>query len=68
MYVGWFDVIGLRPDGEFVCWSTAGEYPGTRPVEDRHLWLTSLVDAARRYWMVRERLKRRIAMRWGPLD
>jgi hypothetical protein len=49
LYVGWFDVIGLRPDGEFVCWSREGDYPGTRPVEDRYLWLTSLVDAARRY-------------------
>jgi hypothetical protein len=47
--VGWFETIGLRPDGELVSWSTEGEYPGTRPVEDRYLWLSSLVGATKKY-------------------
>ena len=49
LYPGWFETIGLRPDGEVVSWSTEGDYPGTKPVEDRYLGLTSLVDAAKRH-------------------
>lgn len=30
LYLGWFETIGLRPDGEVVSWSTEGEYPGTK--------------------------------------
>jgi len=47
----WFSTVGLQADGEIVQWSTDDprEYDGSRPVEDRYLWLSSLVDAARRY-------------------
>jgi hypothetical protein len=49
LYDGWYETIALRPDGEVVSWSGFGDYPGTKTVEDRYIWLTSLVDAARRY-------------------
>ena len=49
LHVGWLETIGLRPDGDVVIWSTEGDYPGTRAVEDRYLWLTSLVDGAKRH-------------------
>jgi hypothetical protein len=49
LYAGWVETIGLRPDGELVRWSTEGEYLGTKSVEDRYVWLTALVDAAKRY-------------------
>ena len=56
LYLGWFETIGIRPDGEIVGWSTDDEfsgYSGVRPVEDRYHWLSALVDGSRRY----ERLK-----------
>ena len=49
LYPGWFETIGLRSDGEVVSWSTEGDYSGTKPVNDRYLWLTSLVNAAKSY-------------------
>jgi hypothetical protein len=49
LYLGWFETIGIRADGEIVRWSTEGEYPGVQSVEDRYVWLSSLVDASRRY-------------------
>jgi hypothetical protein len=49
LYLGWFETIGIRADGEIVSWSTEGDYPGSRPVEDRYIWLSALVDGARRY-------------------
>ena len=33
VYLGWFDATGIRADGEIVCWSTEGEYPGVMPVD-----------------------------------
>lgn len=59
LYVGWVDVIGLRPDGEIVQWNTEGDYPGTQAVEDRYLWLTSLVDAVNRHPELRPLLPKR---------
>lgn len=49
LYEGWLDTIGLRTDGELIMWSTEGEYSGTKPVEERGLWLNSLVHAAKRF-------------------
>jgi hypothetical protein len=65
LYPGWVETIGLRPDGEVVSWSTEGEYPGTKPVEDRYLWLTSLVFAAKRYPELRSLLPERTANALG---
>ena len=59
MYQEWFETIGLCPDGEVVSWSTEGDYSGTKPVEDRYVWLTSLVDAAKRYPELRSLLPER---------
>ena len=49
LYLGWLETVGIRADGEFVRWSTEGEYPGVQTVEDRYQWLSSLVDGCRRY-------------------
>ncbi len=49
LYSGWTETIGIRPDGEFVRWSTEGFFVGTRPVEDRSWALTALVAGAARY-------------------
>jgi hypothetical protein len=49
LYVGWWDTIAIRADGEVVCRSTEGEYPGVRPVEDHDQWLSALVDGSRRH-------------------
>ncbi len=49
LYLGWFETIGIRVDGEIVSWSTEDDYPGARTVEERYLWLTALVDGTRRY-------------------
>jgi len=49
LYLGWWETIGIRADGEILSWSTEGDYPGTRPVEDRYVWLSSLVEGARRH-------------------
>lgn len=59
LYLGWFETIGIRADGEILSWSTEGDYPGTRPVEDRYLWLSALVDGARRYEALRALLPAR---------
>jgi hypothetical protein len=65
LYLGWFETIAIRADGEIVSWSTEGEYPGVRPVEDRYLWLSALVDGSRRYEPLRSLLPRRPA---GAVD
>jgi hypothetical protein len=49
LYEGWFDTIGLRPNGEVVQWSTEGEYLGIKRVEDRCFFLNSLVHATERH-------------------
>jgi hypothetical protein len=59
LYLGWTETIGIRADGEIVCWSTEGEYPGVRPVEDRYFWLSSLVSGSRRYPELRVLLPKR---------
>jgi hypothetical protein len=59
LYAGGFETIGLGPDGEIVSWLTEGEYPGVRPVEDRYLWLSALVNGAKRYPQLQPSLPRR---------
>src|SRR5262245_8712567 len=49
LYFGWGGTIGIRPDGEVICWSTEGDYVGARPVEDRMWLMSALVAGARRY-------------------
>ena len=49
LYCEWTETIAIRPDGEFVRWSTEGEYAGVKPVEERYLWVSALVIACRRY-------------------
>lgn len=49
LYRDWGETIGIRPDGELVRWSTDGDFPGVRPVEDRKWMLIALVVGARRY-------------------
>jgi hypothetical protein len=49
LYLGWTETIGIRPDGEFVQWSTEGDYSGVEPVEDRIWVLSALVEGARQY-------------------
>jgi hypothetical protein len=62
-YVGWFETIALRVDREFIRWSTEGDYSGARPVDDRRVQLSSLVEGAQRYPGLRVLLPVR-----GPLD
>lgn len=55
LYRGWWETIGLRPDGEIVSWSTKGDYTGTRPVGERSVWLSALVHAAETWpelWLI----------------
>ena len=49
LYPGWIETIGIRPDGEIVCWSTEGDFAGTRPVDERSWVLLALVAGAERY-------------------
>ena len=65
LYTGWTETIGIRLDAEVVRWSTEGEYPGVRAVEDRYLWLSALVNGSRRYEPLRALLPRRPA---GAVD
>jgi hypothetical protein len=58
---GWFETIAIRPDGEIVSWSTMGDDAGAKSVDDRYVWLTSLVDGARRYETLRALLPSRPA-------
>jgi hypothetical protein len=60
--VGWWDTTGIRADGEIVSWSTEDDlagYSGVRPVEDRYLWLSALVDGTWRYERLKVLLPRR---------
>lgn len=49
LYLGWADIIGIRPDGEIVSWNTEGDYVGVRPVVDRTWIVSALVEGVRRY-------------------
>jgi hypothetical protein len=49
LYAGWTETIGLRADGEFVSWSTEGDYIGTQSVEDQSLVISALVVGSDRY-------------------
>jgi hypothetical protein len=65
LYPGWTETIGIRPDGEIVQWSTEGDYPGLRAVEDRLWVLSALVAGAKRYPELRALLPERPA---GAVD
>ena len=65
LYLGWWETIGIRADGEIVRWSTEGEYSGVRAVEERHWWLSALVVGSRRYPELRSLLPVRPA---GAVD
>lgn len=59
LYLGWTETIGIRANGEVVSWSTEGDYPGSRPVED-WLWvLSALVAGTERYPELRTLLPER---------
>src|SRR5271168_4579105 len=49
LYIGWTETIGLRADGEIVRWSTEGEYPGLRSVEDQVWVRAGLVEGSKQY-------------------
>ncbi|APZ92681.1 hypothetical protein [Fuerstiella marisgermanici] len=49
MYLGWTETTGLLSDGRVVRGSSEGDYEGLKPVDDRILFLTSLMEAAKRY-------------------
>jgi hypothetical protein len=49
LYVGWTETIGLRADGEFVSWSTEGDYVGIQSVEDQSWVVSALVVGSDRY-------------------
>jgi hypothetical protein len=61
LYFGWTETIALRPDGQSVCWSTEGQYPGVRPLGDRTWVLPALVAGADRYPALRALLPERPA-------
>jgi hypothetical protein len=49
LYIGWTETVGLRADGEVICWSTEREYAGARPVEDPVWVRAGLVEGAKRF-------------------
>jgi hypothetical protein len=52
LYVGWWETVALRANGEVICWSNhegVEEYEGTRTVDEVGRVLGALVDGARRY-------------------
>lgn len=59
LYVGWFETIGIRANGEIVSWSTEQESVGVRAVEDQMLALISLVAGSKRYPELRQLLPQR---------
>lgn len=61
IYVDFVEATGIRACGEFVCWSTEGEYPGVKPVADRYYWLSALVNGCRNYPELRALLPNRPA-------
>ncbi len=55
----WYETIGICAKGEIVSWSTIDNpdpYAGVKPVEDRYLWLSALVNRAESYRERRELL------------
>jgi hypothetical protein len=63
LYLGWFETIGIRPDGEFISWSTENEFAGVKAVEERTWMLSALIVGAKRYPELRRLLPQR-----GPDD
>ena len=59
IYVGWTETVGIRPDGQFVRWSTAGEYAGALPLEDTDWVVIALVVGVELYPELRSLLPQR---------
>jgi hypothetical protein len=49
LYSSWTETIGITPDGVLVSWSTEGEWPGARPLEEFTWSALALVRGAQRY-------------------
>jgi hypothetical protein len=49
LYVGWTETAAIRPNGEMVRWSTEGDWPGVRELNERIWVTTALVRGAERY-------------------
>ena len=49
LYVGWTEVVGIRPDGAIVRWSTEDEYEGTMAVDSPILERMVMVVGAKKY-------------------
>jgi hypothetical protein len=61
LYVGWVEVIAVRPDGALVRWSTEGDYQGTRAVSDATVARAALVEGTKRYPPLRDLIPTRPA-------
>lgn len=64
LYVGWWDTVAIKANGDIVSWSTDDEYSGysgVRLVEDRYLWLTALVAGSQHYEQLKTLLPVRTA-------
>jgi hypothetical protein len=48
LYVGWTEIVGIRPDGELVRWSSE-DWPGAFELNDATWHKVALVLGARRY-------------------
>jgi hypothetical protein len=59
LYAGWIETIGIRPDGQFIRWSTEGEYAGALPLEDTDWVVTALVAGVELYPELRSLLPQR---------
>lgn len=49
LYAGWTETMALTSRGEFVRWSTEGEYDGLRPVDDKLYLRCSMMQGVKRY-------------------
>src|SRR3954466_4252477 len=49
IYVGWTETVAIQPDGTLVRWSTEGEWPGIRELEDETWVNLALVQGSARY-------------------
>jgi hypothetical protein len=59
LYVGWTETIGIQTDGQFIRWSTEGEYAGALPLEDTNWVVPALVIGVEWYPELRSLLPRR---------
>jgi hypothetical protein len=49
LYVGWTETAGIKPDGALIKWSTEGEWPGIRELQEKTWVNLALVQGAARY-------------------